>query len=105
MESAHIIYGLVSTCTNNGKEMRGAVLVRCEDVGNGENEHTHLLANAHHLGGGIIGRGRRLIGRLIGLLIIALRVRVLLIVLVHLVLPLFLKNVQNSAPIAYHIGH
>lgn len=41
MESAHIIYGLVSTCTNNGKEMRGAVLVRCEDVGNGENEHTH----------------------------------------------------------------
>lgn len=41
MESAHIIYGLASTCTNNGKEMRGAVLVRCEDVGNGENEHTH----------------------------------------------------------------
>lgn len=43
--------------------------------------------------------------RLIGLLIIALRVRVLLIVLVHLVLPLFLKNVQNSASIAYHTWH
>lgn len=71
----------------------------------GENEHTHILANAHHLGGGIIGRGRRLIGRLIGLLIIALPVRVLLIVLVHLVLPLFLKNVQHSAPIAYHTWH